>query len=134
MAIAIDKNEVPTNAVPELGLSTPTREIKPAPDRWRNSLGKYRVWRNESACIKCGKCQEICPRGIHVRPEGYVDFVKGLDWRCTAEKCKANGTYCVDACPKKALRIEVLPLYKSMGDFRWTADLILSTWHMASTG
>ena len=134
MAIAIDKNEVPTNAVPELGLSQPTREIKPAPDRWRNSLGKYRVWRNDSACIKCGKCQEICPRGVHVRPEGYVDFVKGLDWRCTAETCKANGTYCVDACPKKALRIEVLPLYKSMGDFRWTADLILSTWHMASTG
>ncbi len=111
----------------------PKREIVPAPDRWRNRIGKYRVWRSE-ACNKCGKCEDICPRGVHARPEGYVDFVRGLDWKCTAGKCKENGTYCVEVCPQKALRIELTPMYKSIGDFRWTADLILSTWHMAETG
>jgi len=116
-----------------MGLPEPVREVKPAPDRFRNSLGKYQVWRNE-LCGKCGKCVEICPRGVHVRPDGYVDFVRGLDWRCTAERCKENGTFCVEHCPNQALRIEETPIYKAVGDYRWTADLILSTWHMAETG
>ena len=133
MAATIDPGRLRTGTISELGLEMPTREVKQAPDRFRNSLGKYKVWRSE-ACVKCGKCEQVCPRGVHVRPEGYVDFVTGLDWRCTAEKCKANGTYCVDHCPKKALRIEQSPIYKSLGDFRWTADLILSTWYMAETG
>jgi glutamate synthase domain-containing protein 2/ferredoxin len=134
MATTIDPGRIQITEPPELGLETPAREVKPAPDRFRNTLGKYRVWRNEALCVKCGRCEEICPRGVHVRPAGYVDFVKGLDWRCTAEQCRANGTYCVEHCPRKALRIELDPVYKSLGDFRWTADLILSTWHMAATG
>ena len=35
----------------------------------------------------------------------------------------------MDSCPQKALRIEVSPIYNRIGDFRWTADLILS--HLA---
>jgi len=127
MAVVMDKERG------ELGLAPPVREVRPAPDRFRNNIGKYRVWRSED-CVKCGKCAEVCPRGVHVRPEGYADFVRGLDWKCTAEQCRANGTYCVDHCPAKALRIELTPIYESMGDYRWTADLILSTWHMAQTG
>ncbi len=133
ITIDIDKNDGPRVAAPGVGLEPPVREVKPAPDRFRNSIGKYRVWRNE-ACVHCGKCIEVCPRGVHVKPEGYADFLTGQDWRCTAELCKQNGTYCVDRCPQKALRIELQPMYKAMGDYRWTADLILSTWHMAATG
>ncbi|MDO8588527.1 MAG: glutamate synthase-related protein [Armatimonadota bacterium] len=133
MATTVDRNGIPATAMAGLGLEPPIREVRPAPDRFRNSLGKYRVWRSD-ACVKCGKCEEICPRGVHVRPDGYPDFLTGLDWRCTAEKCKAAGTYCVDHCPQKALKIELSPMYKSLGDFRWTADLILSAWHMAATG
>ncbi len=136
MATLMDRNNKPASAVPDqsLGLEPPVREVKPAPDRFRNSLGKYRVWRNEELCKKCGKCQEICPRGVHQRPDGYVDFVRGRDWLCTAERCRENGAYCVDKCPQKALRIELSPMYESLGDYRWSADLILSTWHMAATG
>jgi glutamate synthase domain-containing protein 2/ferredoxin len=133
MATIIDKDTKPVSAIDGLGLDTPVREVKPAPDRFRNTLGKYKVYRSD-ACVKCGKCEEICPSGVHVRPDGYVDFVRGLDHKCTAESCKKNGTYCVDHCPQKALRIELNPIYKSLGDFRWTADLILSTWFMAETG
>lgn len=114
-------------------LAPPVREIVPTPDRFRTTLSKYRVWRSE-ACTMCGNCLKVCPRGVHVKPEGYNGFAKSNDSRCTPETCKANGTYCVDLCPAKALRIEQTPMYESLGDFRWTADLILSTWHMAETG
>ena len=133
MEVTIDRDGKPVERIRQMGVEPPSREVQPAPDRWRNSLGKYRVWRSED-CIKCGKCEQICPRGVHVRAEGYVDRLSGLDWRCTAQKCRDNGTYCVDACPQHALRIEESSIYKSLGDYRWTADLILSTWHMAATG
>lgn len=132
MGLTVDPHR-PRVSEHDLGLQPPSREVRPAPDRFRNSLGKYKIFRSED-CTKCGKCIEVCPRGVHTIPEGYRDFVKGLDWRCTAAKCKENGTYCVDQCPARALRIETLPLYNSLGDYRWTADLILSTWHMAETG
>lgn len=135
MATILDKNTTPTSAVPEkLGLQyPPQREKRAIPDRYRNSIGKYKIYRSE-ACKNHETCVAVCPRGVHSKPEGYADFVTGLDWRCTAEKCKASGTYCVDKCPENALRIELSPMYKSLGDFRWSADLILSTWHMAATG
>jgi glutamate synthase domain-containing protein 2/NAD-dependent dihydropyrimidine dehydrogenase PreA subunit len=134
MAVAPAQAAVAETALPEQGLAMPpSREVRPAPDRFRKTIGKYQVWRSE-ACVKCGKCQEICPQGVHVRPEGYADFVKPIDWRCTAERCQANGTYCVDHCPQQALRVELSPMYKSLGDARWTADLILSTWQMAEMG
>ena len=133
MATTMDNYTQPASAIEGLGLDTPVREVKATPDRFRNTLGKYKVRRSD-ACIKCGKCEEVCPRGVHIRPEGYADFVKGLDWKCTAETCKQNDTYCVDKCPVDALSIELNPIYKSLGDFRWTADLILSTWNMAETG
>ena len=134
MASTIDPGRIHTGKVADLGVEyPPKREVRPAPDRFRNNLSKYRIQRS-AACIKCGKCIEVCPRGVHVRREGYVDFLSGLDHLCTAEKCKANGTYCVEICPQKALRIETTPIYKSLGDYRWTADLILCNWHMAETG
>ncbi len=134
MATIVNKNTVPKSLIEDLGIKMPpSREVKPAPDRFRNTLGKYRVWRSE-ACIKCGKCIEVCPRGVHVKPPGYVDFIKPLEHRCTAEICKSKGSYCVDLCPKHALRVELSPMYKALGDYRWTADLILSTWYMAETG
>lgn len=134
MASTIDPGRIRTGEVAELGVEyPPSREVRPAPDRFRNNLSKYRVRRSE-ACIKCGKCIEVCPRGVHVKPEGYADFLFGRDHLCTAAKCKENGTYCVDQCPQKALSIETTPIYKALGDYRWTADLILSTWQMAETG
>lgn len=134
MATIIDPQRKNSKVLSDNGLPMPpSRDVNPAPDRWRNSLGKYRVWRSD-ACTGCGKCVEVCPRGVHVRPDGYAGFLNGVDWRCTAGQCKENGTYCVDSCPVQALRTEESPVYKSIGDYRWTADLILSTWHMAETG
>jgi hypothetical protein len=34
----------------------------------------------------------------------------------------------------KALSLRRNPTFDTMGDFRWTPDLLASSWHMAETG
>jgi glutamate synthase domain-containing protein 2 len=41
---------------------------------------------------------------------------------------------CVDACTQGALSLRKNPTFTTLGDHRWTADLIASTWRMAETG
>ncbi|MDI6794825.1 MAG: glutamate synthase-related protein [bacterium] len=40
----------------------------------------------------------------------------------------------MDHCPTGTLSITENPLFEAMGDYRWTPDLILSTWYQAETG
>jgi glutamate synthase domain-containing protein 2/NAD-dependent dihydropyrimidine dehydrogenase PreA subunit len=110
-----------------------SREVRPAPPRYRNEIGKFSVHRN-SNCQKCGKCVELCPYGVHVRPDGYRSVLRPFDYRCIGFDCEKTDHYCVDACPNKALSITKNPVFETLGDYRWTADLITSTWHMAETG
>ena len=42
--------------------------------------------------------------------------------------------YCVEACPQQALSLTENPAFETMGDYRWTPDLLVSTWQMAETG
>ncbi|MDH5714991.1 MAG: glutamate synthase-related protein [Candidatus Aminicenantes bacterium] len=37
-------------------------------------------------------------------------------------------------CPAGAISIEIDPQWKTLGDFRWTPDLIITTWQQAETG
>jgi glutamate synthase domain-containing protein 2/ferredoxin len=109
------------------------REIRPAPDRYRNALGKYKVDRL-ARCIACGRCAEICPYGVHVKPEGYKFMLRPQDHRCIGPSCSETDHYCIDQCPQNALVMRLNPNVECLGDPRWTSDLILSTWHMAETG
>jgi len=110
-----------------------TREVRPAPDRYRNALGKYKI--NRSAdCIACGECAKLCPEGVHVKPDGYTFTLRPLDHLCIGPDCAKTDHYCVANCKQKALSLMRNPTVDAMGDPRWTADLILSTWHMAETG
>jgi len=111
----------------------PERKVRRVEERFRNPVGKYKVWRS-AACTMCGKCVEICPRGVHVKPEGYSHFLPPSDYLCQGFRCKEIGRFCPDHCPQSALRVKLSPMYESLGDYRWTADLILSTWRMAETG
>ncbi len=111
----------------------PERKVRRVLDRYRNPVGKYKVWRS-SACKMCGRCIEVCPRGVHVKPEGYTRFLPSRDDLCQGFKCKEIGRFCPDHCPQGALRVDFSPIYESLGDCRWTADLILGTWRMAETG
>lgn len=109
------------------------REVRMVPDRYRNSIGKYRI--NRSAkCNSCGRCAEVCPYGVHEKPEGYAITLRPRDQYCIGPACVQTGKSCLTQCPQNALTMQLNPNIECLGDPRWSADLILSTWHEAETG
>ncbi len=109
------------------------RTVRPAPDRYRNSLGKYKINRTAD-CIGCGLCARLCPHGVHVKDASYTFTLRPQDHLCVGPECMTSDHFCVDHCPQHALSLVPNPSADCMGDPRWTSDLILSTWHMAETG
>jgi glutamate synthase domain-containing protein 2/ferredoxin len=131
---AATKAQPMQNLGPSTFPQTPVeRIIRPAPERYRNAIGKYRINRS-AACAGCGTCAKVCPQGVHVKPEGYTFSLRPLDHKCVGPDCIGKPYFCVDRCPKKALTLSRNPSADTFGDPRWTSDLILSTWHMAETG
>ena len=110
-----------------------SREVRHAPPRYRNEIGKYSIRRSER-CTACGRCVETCAFGVHVRPAGYRQVMRPLDYRCIGPACEATGRYCIKACPQGALSMADNPVFETMGDYRWTPDLLASNWAMAETG
>ncbi len=109
------------------------REVRPAPDRYRNVLGKYKIDRL-ACCTSCGRCVEVCRYGVHQKPEGYAFTLRPQDHLCIGPECAESDDSCIAQCPQKALVMRRNSSTDCMGDPRWTSDLILSTWHMAATG
>jgi ferredoxin len=109
------------------------RVVRPAPERYRNSLGRYKVVRS-AACKACGRCAELCPYGVHVKPANYRYALRPKNHLCAGLACRGTDHDCVAACPQHALTVVRNPSADCTGDPRWTSDLILSTWHMAATG
>jgi glutamate synthase domain-containing protein 2/ferredoxin len=110
-----------------------SRSARSAPPRYRNELGKYRVHR-DTTCVACGHCVEICPHEVHTRPRGYGPIVRPFDYRCVGPDCQGPDRSCVAACPQHALSVEEDPAFATLGDRRWTPDLLAATWEMAETG
>lgn len=104
-----------------------SREIKIAPSRFRNRLSKY-IIRRGPQCIRCGKCVEVCLFGVHERSGKFLCLPK--EYRCIGSSCSV----CIEQCPENALSLIINPLTRVLGDYRWTSDLILSTWYQAETG
>jgi len=121
----LDRSGSPQTAVP--------RVVRPAPDRYRNPFGRYKVNRSAS-CVGCGKCAAICPAGVHVKPDGYTFTPRPRDQYCVGPACSRTDHYCVDHCPAKALAIGRNSSADCVGDPRWPSELILATWHEAATG
>lgn len=103
-------------------------EVVRTPSRFRNAIGKYRLNRTD-ACTSCGKCVEICPYGVHVMKRGRV-YVKN-HYLCIGKDCPNP---CTLACPENALSFRRNPTFDTMGDYRWTPDLLASTWYMSEFG
>ena len=110
------------------------REIKTAPPRYRNEIAQYIVYRDESLCKKCHACVETCPKGVFVLKKGYSLFATPNSHRCNGSVCEKSKNFCVARCPQGALRLVRNPVMEVLGDYRWTADIILATWHMSETG
>jgi len=108
-------------------------ETTPAPSRFRNTIGKYIVRRN-SRCISCGLCAELCPHGVHPRYEKYARPLRPRDHRCIGFQCKETDFFCIDRCPEQALTLRLNPILETLGDYRWTSEMLLGHWEMAETG
>ena len=109
------------------------RTVRRAPPRYRNEIGKYSVFRS-SACVACGKCIEACPEGVHTSPDGYRLIVRPNDYLCIGPTCSETDRSCVAVCPEQALTVTENPAFETIGDHRWTADILAAAWSMAETG
>ena len=108
-------------------------EIVQTPSRYRNPIGKFLVKRN-TKCVSCGLCAKLCPYGVHVRHGKYSKPVRPLEHKCIGTKCQAKEFYCVKHCPHHALSVKLNPILETIGDYRWSSEMILAHWHMAETG
>lgn len=108
-----------------------TREI---PSRFRNTLGKYLVVRNVKKCVSCGLCADLCPYGVHPRYENYTRPIRPRQHKCIGFDCKKTDHFCIDRCPEGALSLKPNPSLDTLGDYRWTAEMLIGHWAMAETG
>ncbi len=107
-------------------------EIKRTASRFRHTIGKYKVLRG-TQCKSCAGCVVTCPYGVHFKAGTRMGMPK--DYLCVGpDVCQSKGTFCVEKCPNQALSVALNPQIKALGDFRWTAELLMSTWHQAETG
>jgi len=113
-------------------------EVKPAVSKEPFRIGKFEVLLDRSKCTACGLCAQVCPTYIGSAIVEYEAFKKpsGI-LRVTNARAMCEGLVCrkcVESCPTKALTVRINPQYLILGDKRWTADLILSTWEQAESG
>jgi glutamate synthase domain-containing protein 2/formate hydrogenlyase subunit 6/NADH:ubiquinone oxidoreductase subunit I len=109
-----------------------------APPRHAGTIERYEIVLDRSKCTACGICSEACPQFIGTaeidyeafkKPSGYIRLVNPKSL-CAGFVCQS----CVKRCPTGALTLGLNPEYAALGDRRWTADLIFSTWEQAETG
>lgn len=115
-------------------------ETKPAPkiyqEKKENTIEKYEVTIDRTKCNTCGACIEACTAYIGSAQINYEAFSKTDGYfRVHNSNSSCSGCLnCVKCCQHGALSVQLSPQYLALGDPRWTADLILSTWRQAETG
>jgi glutamate synthase domain-containing protein 2/NAD-dependent dihydropyrimidine dehydrogenase PreA subunit len=96
-------------------------------------VNRFTVTRADT-CISCGMCASLCPYGVHKRIEGHVKILPPDDRKCIGPSCEVNYFFCVANCPTNSLSVKTSETFVSLGDPRWTSEMILATWAMAETG
>jgi glutamate synthase domain-containing protein 2/NAD-dependent dihydropyrimidine dehydrogenase PreA subunit len=104
---------------------------KETPSRFRNALSKYRIAIGK-ACNNCGACIDLCPYGVFKAGSKQPRPVD--QHHCIGPTCEKNEFFCVSRCPTNAISLMPNPSFEVLGDRRWPAELLASTWHMAETG
>ncbi|MGV8074422.1 MAG: glutamate synthase-related protein [Syntrophobacteraceae bacterium] len=108
-------------------------QITRTPSRFRHAIGKYKVLRG-AQCKNCAACVVSCPYGVHFKAGTRVSSTT-KDYLCIgADACREKGYFCVDRCPQNNITVAPNPAVKALGDYRWTAELLMSTWYQAETG
>jgi glutamate synthase domain-containing protein 2 len=108
-------------------------EINHCGSRSRREIGKYKVSITE-ACFNCGLCVEICPHNVFERADGFNCLSTPRSALCLGPGCSRGPYHCTTKCPVDSINVELDPQWQALGDFRWTPDLIITTWQQAETG
>lgn len=117
-----------------MGTAEPLQIVRAPSAIWR-TVNKHDVQILPDACIDCGICAQVCPYGVYEKKPGLVHLSTPKSSNCVGpHNCEGQSFFCIDNCPTDAIRIEENPYYESLGDDRWSPDLITSTWYMAETG
>ena len=109
----------------------PLAQVVNSPSRFGYSIGKYMVAVSDT-CNHCLKCVALCPEKVF-QIQG-VKLEPPRDHLCLGIACSKRSDRCVRNCPVQAIRVVANPSARALGDKRWTADLLMSTWYMAETG
>lgn len=122
-----------------LGLfTTPTSRfstvVAAGPQRFSTPLATFRAEVDRQRCTDCGLCIESCRHQVHHRRDGKLALGEPHHWRCIGPDCMANDWCCMRVCPWEAIRVARDPVELVLGDRRWTASLLRSTWRQARTG
>src|SRR4030042_3366637 len=99
-------------------------EAVETPSRFRHAIGKYIIYRN-SKCISCGLCSTLCPYGVHPRYDTFSLPLRPKSHKCIGFTCKKNEFYCIDRCPEKALTLRLNPILDTLGDYRWSPEMLM---------
>jgi len=84
-----------------------TRQVRPAPPRYRNEIGKYALHRS-TVCAACGRCAEVCRYEVHQRPEALARWsARGLPLH--RPDLRRGGRFVPPQCPRQALSITASP-------------------------
>jgi len=105
--------------------------VQEMPGRFRNAISKYRITIHKT-CTNCGLCISLCPYNVFTN--GLKQPRVSREHFCPGSSCSENDFYCVNRCPEKAIFIRRNPSFEALGDRRWPAELLASTWYMAETG
>ena len=108
-------------------------EVALDPNERLRFMNRHRVLRADT-CISCGLCESLCPYGVHRRVEGHARILPPDDRKCIGPSCEANDFFCVANCPTGSLSLSGSDNFSSLGDPRWSAEMILATWAQAETG
>lgn len=109
----------------------PQAKVTTTPSRFGRAIGKYTVVVSDE-CNDCLKCVAVCPASVFRVRGGKLE--PPHDHLCLGIECSKKSNRCVRNCPVDAIRVAPNPTAKALGDKRWTADLLMSTWYMAETG
>ncbi len=109
----------------------PPAAVANAVSRFKRGMGKYAVVISD-ACNDCLKCVAVCPEGVFRARGGKL--VPPFDHLCLGVQCSRKSDRCVRNCPVHAISVGLNPSAEALGDKRWTADLLMSTWYMSETG
>ncbi len=108
-------------------------EIKQSRSPYSSEISLYQISLSDD-CFHCGLCVDICPCRVFERKEGFNHVSTPNSARCEGPNCTAGAYHCATKCPVDAIKIDIDPQWKTLGDFRWTPELIVSTWQQAETG